>query len=555
MKKTWKQWIAIACVLSMIACMLPAMTLAEEAEEQPATPTDLMPVNEYLIGDSAFRGTLLAGQDCAIVLHSDRNWNILVSLLLTAKEGQRVNGDSVQVSLDGIRKELTRIENEDPDSPELLCQFETYAAQDKDYILVIKSRQDADFILTAVKRPEPETEEPAEEKNEEPAEERDEEPAETGDAEGAEEQDEGSAVRAWVSGTDNPVKAGTTVTLNAEAEPELEGVATWYVRNEEVEEGAWKKAGYGSHLTIEAAEGNEYRFVLQDGTVSETFRLIIAAEEIPEDLHEETEDAEEVEQNPDEDNTDPEGESEDALTEESETPAELEETANVEEPDENEDAEEKSEGAENADVTNEEENKDSEEETQEEEQEEEPEEEAEILPDPEELLALGYYGTQVVMSNGADVYESTEEDAEPVEHLEAGTELWVIPTETEGWAEIYRTDEETPVRYIRWDDVIINQKPETEDEEEEEELPARSVEITSNIVSMDYIPLGTKITMTAELINFREDDECVFQWMYYDESIKEYVEIDGADEQIYTYSITLENICYNWKLVVTILND
>ena len=42
MKKTWKQLIAIVCMLSMIACMLPAVTLAEGV----ATPTDLAPVTE-----------------------------------------------------------------------------------------------------------------------------------------------------------------------------------------------------------------------------------------------------------------------------------------------------------------------------------------------------------------------------------------------------------------------------------------------------------------------------------------------------------------------------
>ena len=47
MKKTWKQWIAIACVLSMIACVLPAMTLAED---EVATPTDLAPITEEQIG-------------------------------------------------------------------------------------------------------------------------------------------------------------------------------------------------------------------------------------------------------------------------------------------------------------------------------------------------------------------------------------------------------------------------------------------------------------------------------------------------------------------------
>ena len=176
-----------------------------------------------------------------------------------------------------------------------------------------------------------------------------------------------------------------------------------------------------------------------------------------------------------------------------------------------------------------------------------------MLPPDGELLALGYYGTQVVMSNGADIFGSMEEDAEPIGHLEAGASLWIRPTENEDWAEIYRADETAPAVYIRWDDVLINQKPETE--EEEEELPARSVEVTSTLWGMKSIPLGTEITMTAELINFREEDRCTYQWQYLDEQTNAYIDIPDANDLTYVYSIDTENFYYTWRLVVIIETD
>ena len=179
-------------------------------------------------------------------------------------------------------------------------------------------------------------------------------------------------------------------------------------------------------------------------------------------------------------------------------------------------------------------------------------EEEELLPDPEELLALGYYGTQIVMSEGADIFESMEEEAEPADHLEAGTELWIRPTEDEAWAEIYRADEESPIQYIRWDDVIINQKPETD---EEEELPARSVVVTSTLWGMLSIPFGTEITMTAELVNFQEDDICTFQWQYRPEGSDTFIDIEGANELTYVYYIDKVNFYYTWRLTVLVTRD
>ncbi len=191
-------------------------------------------------------------------------------------------------------------------------------------------------------------------------------------------------------------------------------------------------------------------------------------------------------------------------------------------------------------------------ETDKEEQAEE-EKEAEEALDEELLLSLGYYKVQVALIDGADLFDIME-DAEPINHLDSGEELWVKKTDSEVWAEIYYVDESHPIGYIAWDDLIIIQKPENE-QEEEEELPARYIEIKSTLSDYEFVSLGTEIIMTAEMYNFSEDDQCSFQWKYYDKSVEDYVDIVDATEQTYTYSVTMENIHYRWKLVVTVLNE
>ena len=617
------------------------------------------------------------------------------------------------MTYDGISQELARIENEDPENTEIRLQFGAYAAQDTEYVITVTAPFDTDFILTADSRPaEPTTQEdeinPVEggKENGNPADngEDPEEPA-GGDKDDETEEPGPEIIRLWIT-ADGTIEIGEPVKLIANADPELTGVPTWYVRNAQVDDNAWQKLGYGEYLTVETAEGNEYRFVMPDGTESEVLKLGRSEEPAEEELAEEepveeelteeepkeepaeeatgeeeageTEDGdtaagddetgdteEEVTENTDEEKTEETGEQVNEETEKPENPEDGEEpeepekepevtedTEETEKPEDGEEAEdtekteeetentEETEEEANGEETDEEEKED--EDGEEEEPEEEPEEteepetqtdseellelgyfkawivmsegadifesmeedaepvdhleagtelwirsteneewaeiysadeeaparyirledvdvnpeieaeEEELLPDPEELLALGYYGTQIVMSEGADIFESMEEEAEPVDHLEAGTELWIRPTEEEAWAEIYRVDEETPARYIRWDDVIINQKPETD---EEEELPARSVEITSTIFGMRYIPIGTEITMSADLINFREDDICTFQWQYLDKETDTFVNIEDANELTYTYQITKENFFYTWRLLVLISNN
>ena len=625
MKKTWKQWIAIACVLSMIACMLPAMTLAEDGV---ATPTDLAPITEepagedpaeepgeepgeepaeeipgpgipvLQFGNPGYKGTLKAGVDFTIVLHSDRYANILVTLALSPKNGQAADTEGVKVLFNEKARKLVRAEKEDADSIDL--QFEAYIAQDTDYTFVITSPFDADFILTAGNRTaaaaeqedeeeepeeEPEEKEPTEEETEEepteeepeeeaPAEEKPEEkepaekePEETENAEdenkdGDEDnnpkepdevtiteifEEEVNTVRAWISTDDD--QSGETITLKANAEPELEGVPTWYVRNEQVEEGAWKKAGYGEHMTFETTKGNEFRFILPDGTISEVFRLKAAeeaAEEAPED----------------------------------------------------------------ADT------------------------EAWEMEDDEKLLSLGYYKVQVIKRNGANVYSSIGGSSETIKNYAHGKEVWVKATQNSEWAEVYRTGD-MPSRYVKWDDLLIvlqedkepaeepdvtadnpeldeepmdpeeedapteeetpkqiaegieqgtetgidpneENKPESEPEKEqavedgselvvedrpeeneaepEEEPLARELRIRSTMDDLVGIPFNAVITMEAELTNFREDDVYTCQWLYSKDGVT-YYDIEGANDLVYSYQISGENINNHWKVIITLENQ
>ncbi len=454
---------------------------------------------ELPFGQGGYRGTLKAGEEFRVVMRPEYSRNILVTLTLVPKTGSIADAAGIRMTLNGEKKNPVRIENEDPESKGITVQFGAYTAKGSEYILAVTSPADADFILTAVKRPEAAPEETGEET--------------TGE--------EGSG-------------SGETT---------------------ETEEG-----GESTGTPAEAAEGG---VTAEDETAGETGEPA-GEEEAAGEEETKVENVDESGETPAEPTengtaTEPEPAAEPEPVAEPEPAAEPETAAEAEEPQ----AEpEKNEPATPTDLAPAEEaqgqtaNGSAKTDSKKETKEKKAEEEKAALPTAEELLALGYYGSQVAMTGGADIFESTEEDAEPAAHLEPGTELWLRITGDEAWAEIYRTDEKARAQYIRWDDVIIVLKPEPEGEEEEEEpLPARSVEVTSTLWEMLSIPFGTEITMTGELINFREDDICTFQWQYRTQDSDTFTDIDGANELTYTYRINRENYYYIWRLTVLVTRE
>ena len=214
--------------------------------------------------------------------------------------------------------------------------------------------------------------------------------------------------------------------------------------------------------------------------------------------------------------------------------------------------------------------------------------------DDASMLALGYYKVQVANAKGAEVYQEMNISSTVVSHLETGAIRWMRTTTDPEFGEVYAGDGKTPV-YILWDAVIITTKPEqeqtesdtAEDQQEagmsgemddgpeiektdtntqtdktsqteaietDESIPARYLEISSTMEGMLSIPFGTPITMTAHLINFREDDVCAYQWQYLDKETDTYIDIEGANEATYTYDVSMDNFFNSWKLVVILLN-
>ncbi len=479
----------------------------EKDEEEPEEETgEQLP--ELHFGPAGYRGTLKAGEEFKIALRPEYSQNILVTLVLAPKAGNTLDAGNVRMCLNGEKKNAVRIENEDPENKGITLQFGTYAAKGSEYILSIVSPADADFILTAVKRPE---EAKDNDGNEEKADSGDETEKETDGEEKTEVETDDE------DGEKPASEAGNEVTAAPEpdGEPEAATEEPEAVTEEpetitEEPEAPAAEPETGSEEETETKEPAENGEQTEAGAEAEK-----AAEP-------------ETAETPEEPKAEP-------VKNEPATPTDLAPAV--------ENQGQPANGTAKA-GTDKKETK-----------EKKAEEDKETMPTAEELLALGYYGSQVAMTTGADIYESMEEGAEPAAHLEPGEELWLRPTGDEAWAEIYRAEGKDRVRYIHWDDVIINQKPEPEGEEEEEEpLPARNVEITSTITGMQFVPIGTEITMTAELVNFREDDICTFQWQYLDREAETYTDIDGANELTYRYQVTRENFYNTWRLVVLIAN-
>ncbi len=186
--------------------------------------------------------------------------------------------------------------------------------------------------------------------------------------------------------------------------------------------------------------------------------------------------------------------------------------------------------------------------------------------DDEDMLNLGFYKVQVIMRKGADIYAGKDEDDEPIAHADYGTVFWIKPTEDPVWSECYYSGEDAESRFVRWENMLIilhNEseplKKTTEDgteeggepAEKEEEPLARSLNMYSSIQGWASVEFGTNVTISAEPVNFREDDVYTCQWQYSKDGIN-YENVDGASDLIYSYLYSLENYYYSWRIVIMI---
>ena len=173
----------------------------------------------------------------------------------------------------------------------------------------------------------------------------------------------------------------------------------------------------------------------------------------------------------------------------------------------------------------------------------------EQMPFDEEMLEAGYIKAYVAVDIGANVYGSIDGD-DIVNHLDAGTELWVKLIDDADRALIFNMDEEAPATYINLVDIIATKKP-----EDMEDLPTREIVIHDVLkeFGMNVIFIGTEVPLEAELINFSEDDQYTVKWQY-SENGKKFIDIPDANELTFTYVADKDNQDYIWKIVVSLVS-
>ena len=126
-----------------------------------------------------------------------------------------------------------------------------------------------------------------------------------GEAAEAEAADETKATEEAEAAGETEAAEETTkaVTLTANADPEMIGINIWETRN--VNEETWTRIGYGDQIAVEITEENNgivYRFVMENGFVSEEYALTVETEEAEDEtaeteetLPEEAEETKEIE--------------------------------------------------------------------------------------------------------------------------------------------------------------------------------------------------------------------------------------------------------------------
>ena len=178
---------------------------------------------------------------------------------------------------------------------------------------------------------------------------------------------------------------------------------------------------------------------------------------------------------------------------------------------------------------------------------------AEIEEQPltdEDMLELGYIKVFVAIDIGANIYDSSiaYEGETPVDHLDAGTELWVKLIEGAERAEIFNEDETADARFINLVDIIATLKPEGM-----EDLPTRAIVVHSTLDEAETVYAGQEVTLEIEFINFLEDDHYNIQWKYRPFEGEEFIDIEDAGDTTYVYSVDAENVYNTWMAYITLI--
>jgi len=524
-----------------IAQEVPAVTqeiidnsaLEDDSEEQePAEETgseqEAVPEAKGLMAGKKVSGTVVAGEDFLICLFADSTETIVLSLTMKA-------GETLNASINEKSVKFTAVENDDPTSTDAIYTYELSAVAGQVYDIVLSADTNTSFKMKAeAVKPEAETEDTEEAEDTDGEEESSEvgttegetsnineettDEAETADgtaevtdgtedtegnetADGTEETEgtEEAAttpIHGWITVDAEEIAAGTQVTLKANADADLtDAYIVWQTKAADADDEAWEKIGYSESMVLDVTEeniNNEFRFKIADDTYSDTFRLVAAEAVEEEGTEEETVEEEIVEETSEEENSE---------NVEGETTEDVESEVNTDET-----------------------------------------EEAEGTDADAELIAQGWRKV-IVNEEGADVFESTEEEAEAIDHLEARAEIFVKPIDetwailyTEITAEIEENEEieetietvESSTKYIKMNDVTLKTEEVAEDTEEAEETEETDISDETQDTTKEFLmPEGAKITfeiywdgeaLIGETAHFRalvaglDDYDYTLQW-------------------------------------------
>ena len=148
----------------------------------------------------------------------------------------------------------------------------------------------------------------------------------------------------------------------------------------------------------------------------------------------------------------------------------------------------------------------------------------------DKLTELGYREVQVLNQDGADIYDSTEEEAAVIGHVEYETVLWIKDAEAEGWAEIY--NEEETRQYVKLAEI------DTQLSFEEQMLAAGYWK--AQVASADGADIYNEMREEAEVVGHLDTGVEIWVKVYQDTGWAElYAEDEGPDQFVKTDTLVI----------------
>jgi len=157
----------------------------------------------------------------------------------------------------------------------------------------------------------------------------------------------------------------------------------------------------------------------------------------------------------------------------------------------------------------------------------------------EQIAELGYIKGVVNAEAGIDVFGSTEESAEAIDHLESGTEIWYKEANVEGWFILFNAEKETADRFVRASDIIPKEHIITE----------QTTDIQTSWDG-DTLTFGSTIHMQAITTDF-EGRVYTLQWQHsYDGDNWSDIENETGDQM--DIVLSADNFQNHWRVLVKV---